>query len=75
LSKVIESNRLSVTGYGEFINSDIARIKQETKLTSAYVQQARDQALWMWRSYYAQHSEWVYQLKKAKGNWHEKLLT
>lgn len=45
-----------------------------TKLGAAYVQQCRDQALWMWRGYNAQHQEWERTLGQAKGKWREKLL-
>jgi putative transposase len=59
---------------GEFTKQDMAEIREKTKLNSAYVQQCRDQALWMWRSYRTQHRDWERQLKHAKGKWRGKLL-
>jgi len=73
-SKLIEERNMNVAGYGEFTKSDIARITKLTKLSSAYVQQCRDQALWMWRSYQALHKEWEHRLKYARRSWREKLL-
>lgn len=73
-SKLIEERDMRVTGFGEFTPHDITEIKQLTKLSISYVQQCRDQALWTWRSYHAQHREWETRLKHAKGKWREKLV-
>ncbi len=47
-----------------------------TKLNSAYVQQCKDKAIWMWRSYDKQHKKWKYKLERAKNNlrYYNKLL-
>lgn len=73
-SKLIEGRSVDLRGYGDFTKQDMAEIKEKTKLNSAYVQQCRDQALWMWRSYRSQHRDWECQLKHAKGKWRGKLL-
>jgi len=51
-------------------------VKEKTGLSSAFIQQAEDMALWMWRSYKEQHREWKFMLKKAKKGtkWYKKLL-
>jgi len=73
-SNLIEERNLNAEGYGEFTRRDITRITKLTKLSSAYVQQCRDQALWMWRGYRALHQEWEHRLKHARRIWREKLL-
>jgi len=73
-SKLIEERQTEIEGYGEFTKDDISRIAESTLLGAAYVQQCRDRALWIWRSYHAQHEEWEKQLKNARGTWREKLL-
>jgi len=73
-SKLIEERNMDVRGYGEFTKQEMTEIRKITKLNSAYVQQCRDQALWMWRSYQTQHKDWERRLKHAKGKWREKLL-
>jgi transposase len=73
-SKLIEERNLNVEGYGEFARRDIATITKLTKLSSAYVQQCRDQALWTWRSYQALHKEWEHRLMYARRGWRERLL-
>jgi len=73
-SKLIEEHNLNVEGYGEFTKRDIARITKLANLSSAYVQQCRDQALWMWRSYRVLHREWERRLEYARRGWREKLL-
>lgn len=65
---------MNVRGYGEFTKDDLARIAALTKLQCAYMQQCRDQALWMWRSYHSQHEEWERRVEYAKGKWRDKLL-
>jgi len=51
-------------------------VKDETGLSAGFVQQARDKALWMWRSYRKLHKKWKWMLRKAKEGtkWHERLL-
>jgi len=73
-SRLIGEHDMDVDGYGEFTREDMARIAKLTKLSSGYMQQCRDQALWMWRSYRAQHQDWERRLRRAKGRWREKLL-
>ncbi len=73
-SDIIDDRHVNVAGYGAFTLEDMAEIRRRTKLPSGYVQQCRDQALWMWRSYYAQKSEWRQRFKCSRGKWREKLL-
>jgi len=73
-SGLIDERHLDVRGYGDFTKDDIARIKKLTKLSSVFVQQCRDQALWNWRSYHAQRNEWERLSALAKGNRKEILL-
>jgi len=73
-SRLMEEHDMDADGYGEFAREDMARIAKLTKLSSGYVQQCRDQALWMWRSYCAQHQDWERRLRRAKARWREKLL-
>ena len=49
------------------------QIQQKTKLSLAFVQQARDKALWMYKQYKEQHQKWEWLLSKAKGKWYHKL--
>jgi len=72
-SQLIEQRNMRVEHYGEFSRSDIAEIGKITKLQIAYVQECRDQALWLWRSYQTRHAEWEKRYKYAKGKWREKL--
>lgn len=65
---------MNVEGYGEFTRTDLAKIAGLTKLSSPFIQQCRDRALWMWRSYHVRRKEWERQLVHAKGKWREKLL-
>jgi putative transposase len=73
-SRLIEEHDMDVDGYGEFTREDMARIAKLTRLSSGYMQQCRDQALWMWRSYRAQHQDWERRLRRVKARWCEKLL-
>ena len=50
-------------------------IKIRTKLNSAYIQQCKDKAIWMWKSYNKQHKKWQYKLNKANNQkYYNKLL-
>lgn len=51
-------------------------VAEKTGLSSAFIQQAEDMALWMWRSYKERYGEWKFMLKKAKKGtkWYRKLL-
>ena len=51
-------------------------VAEKTGLSSAFIQQAEDAALWMWRSYRELHREWELMLKRAKPRtkWYKKLL-
>jgi len=51
-------------------------IQRITGLSAAFVQQARDRALWMWRQYRASHKDWERELSHAKPGtkWYKKLL-
>jgi len=51
-------------------------VREKTGLSSGFIQQAEDKALWMWRSYDALHREWERTLGRAKPGtkWHGKLL-
>lgn len=73
-SKLIDERKMNVERYGEFTKDDMTRIAMLTRLQSTYLQQCRDQALWMWRTYFAQYQEWDRELKRSRGNWREKLL-
>lgn len=73
-SGLIDDRHMNVTGYGAFTLEDMVQIRRQTKLPSGYVQQCRDQALWMWRSYHAQKNEWRQRLRFSRGRWREKLL-
>lgn len=66
-SKLIDERSLDADGYGDFTNSDIAKVAQITKLSTGFIQKCRDQALWMWRAYRMQHGEWERKLNNAKG--------
>lgn len=73
-SDIIDNHQVDVSGYGAFAKEDLTEIRRQTRLPSGYVQQCRDLALWMWRSHYAQKTEWRERLKRSKGVWREKLL-
>ncbi len=49
-------------------------VARETSLSSAYLQQCEDRALWMWKSYNALHRKWETKVKTAKGKRLQKLL-
>ena len=51
-------------------------IQRITGLSAAFVQQARDKALWMWAQYREAHKEWERELSRAKlgTKWYKKLL-
>ena len=51
-------------------------IQRITGLSAAFVQQARDKALWMWRQYREAHKDWERELSRAKPGtkWYKKLL-
>jgi len=51
-------------------------VADKTRLSTGFIQQAEDKALWMWRSYREQHRKWEFLLKKAKlgTKWQKKLL-
>lgn len=65
---------MDVDGYGGFSRSDIASIERQTKLSSVYMQQCRDQALWMWRGYRVQLGEWNRKLEQSEGKRREKIV-
>ncbi len=52
-----------------------SRVQEETRLSSGFVQQARDKALWMKEQWEKSHRKWERKMKKAKkgSKWHEKL--
>jgi len=58
------------------IRKHSSKIREKTGLSSGFIQQAEDKALWMWRSYEELHREWRRKLYKAKkdSKWHKKLL-
>ena len=41
-------------------------VQKKTGLSTGFIQQAEDKALWMWLSYYELHKVWRYHLKRAK---------
>ena len=51
-------------------------IQEKTKLSSGFVQQCKDKAIWCWRQYKTAHKIWRKKLNKAKEGtkWHSKLL-
>ena len=59
--KIKETNKLSRKELSEYEKE----IQKTTKLNSAYVQQAKDKAVWMWKSYNKLHKKWEYKLKRA----------
>ena len=77
-SQLIDERKIAVDAcdYGNeaFEEKGTVRIHERTKLSSAFIQQCQNQALWMWRSYHVQHMEWERRLRYAKGKWREKLL-
>jgi len=50
------------------------QVKAETGLPAAMVQCCFDTSSWMWKSYGKQLAEWKHRMKRAKGEWHKKLL-
>lgn len=77
-SQLIDERRIAVDacrhGNEIFEEKDTVRIRDRTRLSSAFIQQCQSQALWMWQSYHVQHMEWERRLRHAKGKWREKLL-
>jgi putative transposase len=74
-SKLIEERNMNVIKkYGEFTKAEVTPVRKLTRLNVAYMQQCRDQALWMWKSYRELHREWERRLNHAKGKWRGKLL-
>jgi putative transposase len=51
------------------------QIAKKTKLSSGYIQQCKDKAIWNWKSYKKEHSSWERKLKASKQGtkWHNKL--
>ncbi|MBU4501627.1 MAG: transposase [Nanoarchaeota archaeon] len=51
-------------------------VQEVTKLSSGYVQQAGNKALWMWKQYRTTYKNWECKLKRAKkgSKWYNKLL-
>src|SRR3990167_3496128 len=69
--KIKETNKLSRKELSEYENE----IQKTTGLNSAYVQQAKDKAVWMWKSYNELHRKWEYKLKRAANEkYYNKLL-
>lgn len=65
--------------YNLYSAKDCVRFEKEiryrTGLSSAFVQQARDKALWMWKQHRRSHDKWKRMLSKTKKNtnWYIKL--
>lgn len=72
-SEIIGENNLKSTSECSPYEHEI---QNTTKLSSSFVQQARDKALWMWMQYREVHNNWEYMLSRAKRGtrWHRKLL-
>jgi len=49
-------------------------IKNKTKLSSGYIQQCKDKAIWMYKGYKKLHKNWEKKLSKSKGIYYQKLL-
>ena len=51
-------------------------VSAEVSLSSGFIQQAEDKALWMYRQYRRAHNNWERKVSRAKKGtkWHEKLL-
>lgn len=77
-SQLIDDRNIAVDacGYGNevFRKKETVRNRERTGISSAFIQQCQNQAVWMWRSYHVQHREWEQRLQYAKGKWREKLL-
>jgi len=50
------------------------QIAQKTKLSSAFIQQSKDQAIWMYKGYRKLHQKWENKCKYAKDKYLQKLL-
>jgi len=50
------------------------QIAQKTKLSSAFVQQCKDKAIWAYIAYKKQQNKWLTKCKYAKGKYLQKLL-
>jgi len=52
------------------------RLQKKTILSSAFVQQCGNKALWMWKQYRTTYKKWEWKVKKSKEGtkYHEKLL-
>lgn len=70
--KIKQNSLKSATGCSPYEHE----IQAITGLSSGFVQQARDKALWMWAQYRESHNNWAYELKRAKSDtkWYMKLL-
>lgn len=73
-SKVIDKRGINALESGGFMHDDLRKIEKRTKLSSAYIQQCRDQAMWLWRSYQVQHRNWEQRLLRSKAKWKDALL-
>ncbi|MDP3919083.1 MAG: transposase [Nanoarchaeota archaeon] len=49
-------------------------MRDKTKLSSAYVQQCKDKAIWIYKSHKKLHLQWKNKLSKAKGKYYHKIL-
>ncbi|MBL7100470.1 MAG: transposase [Nanoarchaeota archaeon] len=51
-------------------------VQEQTNLSSGYVQQAGNKALWMWKQYRTTYKNWECKIKRAKegSKWYNKLL-
>ncbi|MCK4670571.1 MAG: hypothetical protein KAT43_05190 [Nanoarchaeota archaeon] len=72
-SDIISQTRYITRTKLAFYEKEIAK---KTKLNAAYIQQCKDKAIWMWKSYKKEYVHWEFKLKKAKKGtkWHSKLL-
>jgi putative transposase len=50
------------------------QVRNKTKLSSAFVQQCKDKAIWMYKSYKKQYQKWQNKCKYTKGKYKLKLL-
>jgi putative transposase len=50
------------------------QVTQKTKLSSAYIQQCKDKAIWMYKSYKKLHKKWLTKCSYTKGKYLQKLL-
>ncbi|MCG2718835.1 MAG: hypothetical protein L6408_08395, partial [Nanoarchaeota archaeon] len=89
LNKVIARLTYAVRLWGELIGDndiwyrkELQRleyqhyVREVTGLSSGYVQQAGNKALWMWKQYRTVYKNWERKLKRAKkgSKWYNKLL-